>query len=96
MPPGLTEEFMPRYLTFHTLACLTRQGAAQLVERFRQAPEVRAVRVQVNLQDGKMLVEWEAPDRGPLENWLDGERMHRDWLMRVELEARDGLLEPAV
>ena len=87
---------MPRYLTFHTLACLTRQGAEQLVERLREAQGVRAVRAQVNLQDGKMLVEWEATDREPLEGWLNGERMHRDWLMRVELEAREGPLEPAV
>ncbi|HVN09624.1 MAG TPA: hypothetical protein VMV61_11650 [Patescibacteria group bacterium] len=87
---------MPRYLTFHTLACLTRQGAAQLVERFRQAPDVRTVRAQVNLQEGKMLIEWEAADREPLEAWLNSEKMHRDWLMRVELEAREGPLEPAV
>ena len=87
---------MARYLTFHTLACLTRQGAAQLVERFRQAPGLRARRAQVNLQDGKMLVEWEAPDRETLERWLDSEKFHRDWLLRVEYEASDGPLEPAV
>ncbi len=86
---------MPRYLTFHTLACLTRQGAAQLVERFRQAPGIRVCRVQVNLQDGKMLVEWQAPERDSLERWLDAEKMHRDWLLRVEYEAGEGLLEPA-
>jgi len=87
---------MPRYLTFHTLACLTRQGAAQLVERFRQAPEIRVDRAQVNLQDGKMLLEWDAPDRESLERWLDAEKMHRDWLLRVELESREGPLEPAM
>ena len=87
---------MARYLTFHTLACLTRQGAAQLLERFRQAPGVHMHRAQVNLQDGKMLVEWEAPERSVLEGWLDSEKMHRDWLMRVEYEAREGPLEPAV
>ena len=86
---------MPRYLTFHTLACLTRQGAAQLIERFREAPGLRPLRVQVNLQDGKMLV-GDAPDREPLERWLDGEKMHRDWLLRVELQAREGPLEPLV
>ena len=85
---------MPRYLTLHTLACLTRQGAAQLLERFRQAPELRLRCAHVNLQDGKMLVEWEAPERGALEAWLDAEKMHRDWLMRVEYDAREGHLEP--
>jgi hypothetical protein len=86
---------MARYLTFHTLACLTRQGAAQLVERFRQAPGMRVPRVQVNLQDGKMLVEWESPERETLERWMDGEKMHRDWILRVEYEACEGPLEPA-
>jgi hypothetical protein len=87
---------MPRYLTFHTLACLTRQGAAQIIDHFRQAPGLRVLCAQVNLQEGKMLVEWEAPDREALERWLDAEKMHRDWLLRVEYEAREGPLEPAV
>ena len=87
---------MARYLTFHTLACLTRQGAAQLVERFRQAPGILVNRALVNLQDGKMLVEWEAPERDALERWLDAEKMHRDWMLRVEYESREGPLEPAV
>ncbi len=86
---------MPRYLTFHTLASLTRQGAAELVERLRGAPAVAVHRAMVNLQDGKMLVEWEAADREALERWLDAEKMHRDWLLRIEYEARDGPLEPA-
>jgi len=86
---------MPRYVTFHTLACLTRQGAAGLVERFRSAPGVAMQRTLVNLQEGKMLVEWEAPARDALEQWLDAEKMHRDWLLRVEHEAREGPLEPA-
>jgi hypothetical protein len=86
---------MPRYLTLHTLACLTRQGAVELVERFRQAPGLRVERAQVNLQAGKMLVEWEAAERDALEHWLDTQKMHRDWLLRVEYEARDGPLEPA-
>jgi hypothetical protein len=86
---------MPRCLTFHTLACLTRQGAVELVDRFRQAPGRRVNRAQVNLQAGKMLVEWEAPERESLERWLDTQKMHRDWLLRVEYEAREGPLEPA-
>jgi hypothetical protein len=86
---------MARYLTFHTLACLTRQAAVQLIERFRHAPGVRMTRAQVNLQDGKMLMEWEAPEREALERWLDSKKMHRDWILHVEYEAREGPLEPA-
>ena len=85
---------MPRYLTFHSLACLTRQGASELVERFRRAPGLRLHRALVNMQAGKMLVEWEASEREALERWLDAEKMHRDWLLRVEYEALDGPLEP--
>jgi hypothetical protein len=85
---------MPRYLTLHTLACLTRQGASEFVERFRHAPALAVHRAVVNLQAGKMLVEWEAPERNALEHWLDAEKMHRDWLLRIEYEAREGPLEP--
>src|ERR1700684_1770442 len=56
-------DLMPRYLTLHTLACLTRQGAAQLTERLFSSGRVKARRVQVNMMEGKMLVEFEAPER---------------------------------
>ena len=35
---------MPRYLSLHTLACLTRQGAGQLTERIFSASRVKARR----------------------------------------------------
>jgi hypothetical protein len=41
---------------------------------------------------GKMLVEFEAADRGTLEAWLAAEGFHYDWLMRVELELRENKL----
>lgn len=85
---------MPRYLSQHTLACLTRQGAAELVRRLHAAPLVKAGRVLVNMQEGKMLVEFEAPDRGTLENWLAAEKFHFDWILRVEFEAVGDELKP--
>ena len=85
---------MARYLSLHTLACLTRQGAEQLTERLTSAEEVEAVGVQVNLLEGKMLVEFEAPDREVLEKWLRSRNFHYDWLLRVELELRDDRLQP--
>ncbi len=86
---------MPRYLSLHTLACLTRQGAEQLTARVLQAGAVKARRVQVSMFEGKMLIEFEAPDRDSLEAWLKSEGFHYDWLIRVELETVSGKLVTA-
>ena len=86
---------MPRYVTLHTLACLTRQGAEEPVSRLAATTEVAARRVQVNLVEGKMLVEFDVADRESLESWLKKNGFHYDWLLRVELEAKDGQLVPA-
>jgi hypothetical protein len=85
---------MPRYLSLHTLACLTRQGAGQLTERIFSSRRVKARRVQVNMMEGKMLLECEAPDREALEAWLKGEGFHYEWLMRIEFESESGPLAP--
>lgn len=86
---------MPRYLSQHSLACMTRQGAEELSKRLHRRGPVWARRVLVNLQEGKMLVEFEAPGREELEKWLVAEKFHFEWLLRVELEsAIDGALAP--
>ena len=86
---------MPRYLSQHTLACLTRQGAEELSKRMHRAGDVSARRVLVNMHEGKMLVEFEAPSREELEKWFATEKYHFDWLLRIELEsAAGGSLQP--
>jgi hypothetical protein len=85
---------MPRYLSFHTLACLTSQGTAQLTTRLFSASGVKTRRVQVNMMEGKMLVEFEARDREALESWLKGEGIHYEWLIRIEFESESGALIP--
>ncbi|MGH9563858.1 MAG: hypothetical protein ACRD3S_20585 [Terracidiphilus sp.] len=86
---------MARYISQHTLACLTRQGAQQLSRKLHGGQEVVARRVLVNMQEGKMLVEFDSPDRESLEKWLAQEKFHFDWLLRVELESSgDGSLQP--
>lgn len=85
---------MPRYLSLHTLACLTRQGAAQLTERIFSSAGIKARRVQLNMMEGKMLVEFEAPDRDAVQAWLEAENFHFDWLMRIEFESESGTLAP--
>jgi hypothetical protein len=82
---------MPRYLSQHTLACLTRQGAEQLAKRILAANTVSGLRVMVNMQEGKMLAEFDAANREELEKWLATEKFHFDWLLRIEFETSDGV-----
>ena len=86
---------MPRYLTQHTLACLTRQGTEALAQRMRTEGPVRAELVLVNMMEGKMIAEFRAESREALEGWLKTEKMHFDWAIRIEWELRDGRLESA-
>ncbi len=85
---------MPRFLSQHTLACLTRQGAEELCTRLQQSASPAARRVLVNLHEGKMIVEFDAATREELEKWLGGERFHFDWILRIEYEAEAGGLRP--
>jgi hypothetical protein len=84
---------MPRYLSQHTLACLTRQGAEELTKRILGAKSVTARRVLVNMQEGKMLAEFDAPSREEMEKWLATEKFHFDWLLRLEYETENGTLQ---
>lgn len=85
---------MARYISQHSLACLTRQGADELARRMHSGKEVAARRVLVNMQEGKMLVEFETPSRDELEKWLASQKFHFDWLLRVELESIGTGLQP--
>src|SRR5467141_4021975 len=79
---------MARYLTQHTLACLTRQGAENLAQRMQAGGLAHAERVLVNMLEGKMFVEFRADSREVLEAWLKTEGMHFDWLVRVSHSMR--------
>lgn len=87
---------MPLYLSQHTLACLTRQGADALAQRFQSASSVKAERILVNMVEGKMFCEFRVESREALETWLRAEGMHFDWLVRIEWETNGGALLPAV
>jgi hypothetical protein len=86
---------MPRYLSQHTLACLTRQGAETLAQRMQGGGPARADRVLVNMVEGKMFAEFRADSREALEAWLKAEGMHYDWVVRIEWEAHEGKLRIA-
>jgi hypothetical protein len=84
---------MALYISQHTLACLTRQGAQELTTRLQKATAVKTRRVLVNMQEGKMLVEFEASSREELEKWMASEKFHFDWLLRIEFAAAGGPLQ---
>src|ERR1700751_1797855 len=86
---------MPRYLTQHTLACLTRQGAEALAQRMQTGGAARAERLLINMLEGKMFVEFRAESREALEGWLKTEGMHFDFLVRIEWEMQGDKLQPA-
>jgi hypothetical protein len=86
---------MPRYLTQHSLACLTRQGAEVLARRMQEGGPTRAERVLVNMTDGKMVAEFQAESKESLEAWLRAAKVHFDWILRVEWEMREGKLQAA-
>jgi hypothetical protein len=79
---------MARYLTQHTLSCLTRQGAEGLAKRLQSSEAPRAGRILVNMLEGKMVVEFSAPSRDALEAYLKAENMHSDWVLRIECETQ--------
>lgn len=85
---------MPRYLSQHTLACLTRQGAAELVRQIHTSTGITIKRVLLNMQEGKMLIELEAPNRDEIERWFMTQKFHFDWLLRIEFESVNGELHP--
>jgi len=39
-----------------------------------------------------MFVEFEAESREELEKWLGAQKIHFDWLLRIEFESKDGAL----
>src|SRR5712664_2884624 len=91
----LSGALMPRYLTQHTLACLTRQGAEGLAQRMKAGGLAHAERLLVNMLEGKMFVEFRADSRENLEAWLKTEGMHFDFLVRIEWELQGDKLQIA-
>jgi hypothetical protein len=82
---------MPRFLSLHTLACMTRQGAEALVKSLAAGPGPVALRRTAwNFVDGRMIAEIEAPDRPAAERWLEEKGMSPQWLMRIEYESEGG------
>lgn len=85
---------MPRYLACYTTACMTRQ---QLERLARQAEDLggktRSVRLAASLTGGRLVWEFDSPDRETLDRWLALLTMsNHEWLVRVDYQAEGGQL----
>ena len=92
---------MPKFITTHAIACMTRQDVARLLKRFREAEnaEVQNVRVLCDTLSGRLVCEWEARDRTTLIAWLKTCNVQLrgtgEWLMTVQYESvGDELVTP--
>ena len=81
---------MPLYFSAHTTACLTRQALRVLMKELLEAKAVNVRRSVSSQIGGRMLVEAEAPDQKTLEAFFAERNINCEWVMRIDLEARNG------
>ncbi len=81
---------MPLYFSAHTTACLTKQALRILMKALLEAKEVNIRRSVCSQLGGRLLVEAEAPDQGTLEAFFAARNINCEWVMRIDLDARDG------
>jgi hypothetical protein len=77
---------MPRYISHHTVACLTRQALQALIEKLKRDEMVKCVRFVSDSLEGQLLCEFEAPDKATVVAFLATHHMEPQWVMRVEQE----------
>ena len=77
---------MPRYISDHSIACLTRQALQALIEKLKRDESVKCIRFVSDSLEGKLLCEFEAPDKDTVLAVLSAHRMDPQWVMRVEQE----------
>ena len=90
---------MPKFVSAHVIACMTRQDVARLLKRFKEEEndDVRNIRVLCDTLSGRMVCEWEARDRMALIEWLKKCNVQirgtGEWVMAVQYESvEDGLV----
>lgn len=81
---------MPLYFSAHTTACLSKQAMRALMERLLASTDLRVRRLVASQIGGRMIIEAESPDRPTLEKWLEAHRLTSEWVMPIDLDARDG------
>jgi hypothetical protein len=81
---------MPLYFSAHTTACLTKQALQELMKDLLTATDMRVCRCVASQLAGRMLTEVEAPDQPTLQKWFDARRINCEWIMRIDLDGKDG------
>jgi len=77
---------MPHYISQHTIACLTRQALQALTAELKRDETVKTIRCVADSLEGKLLCEFEAPDKETVIAFLNAHNMRPQWVMRVEQE----------
>jgi Trk K+ transport system NAD-binding subunit len=77
---------MPRYISQHTIACMTRQALEKLIAELRRDETVKCVRFVSDSLEAKLLCELEAKDKDTVIAFLNAHNMNPQWVMRVEQE----------
>ena len=77
---------MPRYISQHTIACMTRQALQALIADLKRDETVQCLRFVSDSLEGKLLCEFEAPDKEAVHAFLTRHHMHPQWVMRAEQE----------
>jgi hypothetical protein len=83
---------MPLYVAAHTTACLTKQALKELMRTLMHGKEVKVHRCLSSQIGGRMLTEIEAPDLPTLEEFFRSRYVNCEWIMRIDLEAKDGIV----
>ena len=81
---------MPLYFSAHTTACLTKQALRGLMEQLLASTDLKVHRCVASQLGGRMLTEVDAPDRRALESWFEARYINCEWIMPIDLDARDG------
>lgn len=77
---------VPRYISQHTVACMTRQALEALISELKRDETVRCIRFAADSLEGRLLCEFDAPDKETVLAFLAAHNMRAHWVMRVEHE----------
>jgi len=85
VPLAITRR-MPRYISQHITACLTRQAVQAIIAELKRDETVKCIRFVSDSLEGRLLCEFEAPDKETVLAFLTVHKMRPQWVMRVENE----------
>ncbi len=93
LKPVRFEEEMALYFSAHTIACLTKQALRELMSNLMASTDLKVRRCVASQLAGRMLTEVEAPDQATLEKWFEHHHVNVEWMMRLDLDGKDGVVK---